>query len=95
MKMRIAEEQKVEIIKSVAPQWQQLGALLDFDTEGRTLDLIEEQHKLNGPVDCCQAIMKHWLKGNGKDATWAVLIEILDDIEQSELARQVKSVLQL
>jgi len=37
MKMRIAEEQKVEIIKSVAPQWQQLGALLDFDTEGRTL----------------------------------------------------------
>jgi len=48
--MQIAEGQKVEIIKSVSPQWKQLGALLDFDPEGQTLDLIEAQHKLDGPV---------------------------------------------
>ena len=91
MKMQIAEGQKVEIIKSVAPQWKQLGALLDFDPEGQTLDLIEAQHKLDGPVICCQETMKCWLRGKGKTATWAVLIELLDDIDQSELAKQVKS----
>lgn len=95
MKMKTTGGQKIEIIKLVAPQWKQLGALLDFDTEGRTVDLIEAEHKLNGPVDCCQATMKLWLRGKGIDATWAALIELLDDIDQSELAKQVKSALLL
>lgn len=95
--MKTAGGQKVEIIKSVAPHWRQLGAHLDFDPEGQTLDLIEAEHMhtLHGPEDCCQAIMKCWLKGKGKDATWAILIELLDDINQSELAKQVKSALLL
>ena len=94
MKTKSASREKMQIIKQIAPHWKQLGALLNFDPEGWKLDLIEAEHKLDGPVGCCQATMKHWLMGNGIDATWEVLLELLDDIDHSELAKQVKSALQ-
>ena len=93
MKMKTARGGRIEIIKCVAPQWKQLGILLDFDPKGRTLDLIEAEHKFDGPVDCCEATIKHWLKGNGMDATWNTVIELLEDIGELELAKQVKSTL--
>ena len=34
---------KVEIIKSLTPQWRQLGLLMDFDDDGRTVDLIKAE----------------------------------------------------
>ena len=38
-----------EIIKSLTPQWRQLGLLMDFD-DGRTVDLIKaEYHAVRGP----------------------------------------------
>ena len=91
MKMKTARGERIEIIKCVAPQWKQLGIYLDFDPTGRTLDLIEAKHKFDGPVDCCEATIKHWLKGNGIDATWNTVIELLEDIGELELAKQVKS----
>lgn len=51
-----------------------------FDPEGWKLDLIEAERKLDGPVGCCQATMDHWLMGNGIDATWEVILDLLDDI---------------
>ena len=91
MKMRSASGEKIQIIKQIAPQWKQLGALLNFDPKGWYLDLIEAEHRFDGPVGCCQATMKHWLMGNGIDATWEVLLDLLDDIDHSELAKQVKT----
>ena len=93
MKMRSASGEKIQIIKQIAPHWKQLGALLNFDPDGWTLDLIESEHKLDGPVGCCQATIKHWLMGNGIDPTWEVLLDLLDDIDHSELAKQVKTAL--
>ena len=95
MKIKTAGGEKVQIIKSLAPQWKELGALLDFDTEGRTLKLIEADHQQKGYVACCQEMFTLWLQGKGKEATWELLIELLDDIDQSELAKQVKAALQL
>ena len=91
--MKSKTGEKIKIIESVAPQWKELGDLLDFDPEGQTLELIEANHQMRGYVACCREMSATWLKGKGKEATWEVLIELLDDIDQSELAKQVKTAL--
>ena len=93
--MKTATGEKIKVIESVAPQWKQLGALLDFDPEGRTLELIKANNQQKGHVACCHEMFVYWLKGKGREATWEVLIECLKDIEQLELARKVKKVLQI
>ena len=88
--LRTSEGQKVEIIESIAPNWKELGICLDFDDDGRKLDLIESEQKQNGPIACCQQMFKHWLGGNGKAATWRVLLGLLEDIHQTNLAIRVR-----
>ena len=82
--------EKIKIIESVAPKWKELGDLLDFDPEGRTLELIEANNQLKGPIAYCREMFVTWLQGKGREATWEVLIELLEDINQSELATKVK-----
>ena len=93
--LKTTEGQKVQIIRHLAPEWKDFGIYLDFDADGRTLDLIEAEQKMNGPVACCRAMFQHWLAGNGVHATWDTLIELLQDAEQSHLAQQIKAVLGL
>ena len=83
---------KVEIIKSITPQWRQLGLLMDFD-DGRTVDLIKAEHQSEGQTVCCQEVFKLWLRG--PDATWHNLIELLIDCEQTALTERVKDALGL
>ena len=92
--MKTATREKIKIIESVAPHWKELGDLLDFDSEGRTLELIEANQQKDH-LACCREMFVYWLKGKGREATWGVLIELLDDIDQSELARKVKTALPL
>ena len=91
MKMKTTGGEEVKITMSVAPQWKELGALLDIDTEGRTLNLIEADHQQKGHAACCREMFMSWLEYKGEDATWAVLIEALNDIDQSELTKQIKA----
>ena len=85
----------MEIIKTVAPDWKEIGLLMDFDPYGRKIVNIEAEHahKRNGLVICCQEMFILWL--DNPDATWSNLIELLLDSEQQELAKQVKDVLGL
>ena len=92
--MKTATGEKIKIIESVATQWKELGDLLDFDSEGRTLELIEANQQKDH-LACCREMFVYWLKGKGREATWRVLIELLDDIDQSELARKMKIALSL
>ena len=92
--MKTATGENIKIIESVAPKWKDVGDLLDFDHEGQTLDLIEANNQQKGHDACCREMFVHWLRGNGREATWKVLIELLNDINQSGLANQVKTVLQ-
>ena len=91
--MKTTKGEKIKIIASVAPQWKELGDLLDFDPEGRTLELIEVNNQQKGYVACCREMFVYWLKGKGRKATWEVVIELIDDINQSELAKKVKNAL--
>ena len=86
--MKTPQGKKIEIIKSIAPQWKDLGTLLEFDDDGHTLELIETQH--GNPLACCRRMFRHWIAGNGKPATWETLLELLDDIGEKRLVEQIK-----
>ena len=80
--------QKIEIIKTVAPDWKNIGTLLDFDANGNTLSRLQAN---NNDVDsCCRYMFHYWLQGNGiQPATWATLVKILEDCNFNELAAQI------
>ena len=91
--LKTGEGKKIHIIKSVAPFWQQLGLVMDFDNTGTQLEIIEKQHPMD-PEACCQAVLCHWLKGNGvKPCSWRKLIELIDDCSQEALAKELQAAL--
>ena len=87
--------EKVEIIKTIAPDWMEVGFLMDLDPKGRKIANIEAEHahKRNGPVVCCREMFILWL--DRPDATWENLIGLLVDAEQKDLSEQVKVALGL
>ena len=84
---------KVKIIESVATQWKNFGAHLDFDHVGNRLGIIADTER-ERPELCCQSMFQYWLNGNGVPATWSRLIRILENCRLNVLATEVKEVLQ-
>ena len=86
---------KIEIIKTLAPDWKTVGFLMDLDPMGLEVKCIEAEyvHRVNGPIICCQEVFLRWL--DSRTVTWGNLIELLIDSEQNELARRVKDALGL
>jgi hypothetical protein len=79
--------EKIEIIKSLAPEWKSFGVHLNFDDMGSQLSLIEAQHGQSNPQSCCRDMMIHWLLGNGEGpTTWRTLLALLEDGERAYLA---------
>ena len=93
--LKNAKGEKVEIIKTIAPDWMEVGFLMDLDPKGRKIANIETEHALkrNGPVVCCREMFILWL--DRPDATWGNLIKLLVDAEQKDLAEQVEDALGL
>ena len=93
--LKNAKGEKVEIIKTIAPDWMDVGSLMDLDRKGRTIGRIEADnaHKRNAPVACCRVMFTLWL--DMPDSTWGNLIELLIDSEYTDLARQVQDALGL
>ena len=81
----------MEIVKEVTPYWMRFGQLLDFDSVGRQLDTIDKKHK--DPADSCNEMFRHWLNGNGVEATWSKVIDILEAIDLKNLAKEVKAII--
>ena len=89
--MRTADGQKIEIVKTVATKWRDVGVLLDFDAKGDTLDRIKADWVHEGVESCSQSMFQHWLQGNGvRPASWATLLEILEDSRFVSLAADVR-----
>ena len=95
MRLKTTGGDKVEIIKTIAPDWKNIGILMDLDPNARKVECIETDHahKRNGSVICCQEIFRLWF--DSPDATWGNLIELLIDAEHTALAEQVKNALGL
>lgn len=80
----------IEIIKAISSRWQEIGYLLNFDSVGQTIEQIKANEK---QVElCCRAMFQHWLQGNGRlqPATWAILIQILEDCDFKNLAKEIR-----
>ena len=91
MSLKTAQGKELEIIKSIAPWWKQLGYLMDFDEEGQIVDLIEAKYQLK--LACCRELFHLWLMR--PDATWENLIQLLCDCQHNTLAEDIKKALGL
>ena len=80
----------VEIIKTLAPAWYQLGIRFDFDQCGDLVSRIRAQERDH--VHCCDLLIRNWLAGKGKmqPATWRVLIKLLKEMEQNALVDKIQ-----
>ena len=89
--MRTADGQKIEIVKTVATKWRDVGVLLDFDAKGDTLDRIKADWVHEGVESCSQSMFQHWLQENGvRPASWTTLLVILEDSRFVSLAADVR-----
>ena len=91
MVLKTRSGEKVEIIKSLAPEWKSFGIHFNFDDTGAQLALIEAQHGQGNVRSCCRDMMIHWLLGNGEQpTTWRTLLRLLEDGERVYLADQIR-----
>ena len=93
--LKTAKGDVVKTIQTIAPDWKDLGYLMDFDQTGSRVSLIEAEyaHQRNGVLTCCQEIFKLWLRRG--DATWVKLNELLIVSDYKGLAEQVMDAVSL
>ena len=83
----------IRIISSLSPKWKSVGDLLDFDSYGEKLVLIEEEN-YRDPVACCRDVFQWWLMGNGRQpCTWRKLIEITKECGLEAFAEEIEAAL--
>ena len=80
---------KLEIIKEVAPNWPTFGYQLNFDGNGRQVDLLKADHR-NNAIDGCTAMFQHWLNGSVKPTSWRTLTHLLDTMNYKRLATSLR-----
>ena len=81
---------RIEIIKTIAPRWHHFGDQLNFDSDGRTLDVIKKGHH-DDPKSGCKEMFQWWLRGNGvQPVTWRTLAQLLEDSEYKRLADDIR-----
>ena len=87
----------IRILKKLALQWETLGYTLDFDPQGDHIQLIRKEHEREGLLSCCRKVLIHWLNGRGsyQPANWENLIEILEDMNEVHLARELRDMFSL
>ena len=76
-------------MQEIGPHHSALGPLLlNDDTGAVTADIIRGNHHNANAIN--QAILRRWLQGEGKKpVTWSTLIDVLRDMDLSELAQAV------
>ena len=94
--LKTPDGENISILHHLAPEWKRFGTLLRFDPRGQALDIISADHLSEGCVACCQEVLFLWLQGNGKrPASWAMLIQVIEDMQQMWLLKKVKSALKI
>ena len=84
----------VEVIRSLAPKWEDLATEFNFDSNGCQLRLFQCDSRGRTAVESCRDVLIHWLAGNGEQpATWRTLITILHSLKHMKLASMLESCL--
>ena len=66
-----------------------LGILLLNDAKGAVTEAIVKQYHEDA-AKINREILQRWIQGQGMPVEWATLIEVLKDIELTELAREIE-----
>ncbi len=86
------KKQRIQIISELSPKWNDISDLLEFNP-ALTQQIELNSHRVQ---DRCKEVMRLWL--SSKDGayhyptTWEGLIELLEDIELSSLASDIREV---
>ena len=81
-------EERLDVIRRAAPWWKKIGVNLKF--EYHALEDIEATFR-SGSESCCERLFQRWLGGAGvQPATWAVLLEALEDSNLYSLAKEIR-----
>ena len=67
--------------------------MMDFDSNGDSVQNVRKMYEREGPKSCCKQIFKLWRKGGG--ASWKNLIVILDELEETQLANELRDIFSL
>ena len=74
----------------MAPKWHHFGDLLNFDSDGRNIEVIREKYR-GDPEGGCKAMFQWWLQGNGTEPlTWRNLVQLLDKFGEKRLAAGIR-----
>ena len=85
---------KINIPDKIGAQYQNLGCILLQDGDGSILEQLESDNR-GQAADIKRAIMKRWLRGEGKmPVTWRTLIEVLETMKLKKLAQDMRDALQ-
>ena len=77
------------MLDQIGTHYKKLGILLLNDTTGTvTQAIIKQYHHHASEIN--MEILQRWIQGQGMPVEWATLIEVLKDIELTELAREIE-----
>ena len=85
-------ERRINVPQEVGTKYADFGILLLEDTNGNRVRNMEHQYR--GDVEQInREILREWVIGRGKQpVSWATFTEVLQDVELSELAREIEEV---
>ena len=84
----------MNLVKQIGADYNMLGAFLLQDDDGTITDAITEEYHHN-VFKVNYDILKQWIQGKGRQPVkWSTLIEVLKNIELSELAKKIEENLQ-
>ena len=84
----------VNIAKRIGADYNLLGIFLLQDEDGTVTDAIADEHHHNA-FKVNYDILKQWIQGKGmQPVQWSTLIDVLKEIELSELAKKIEESLQ-
>ena len=86
------QEKRINIPQEIGTQYTKFGIILLEDDSGVRVDSIVREHRERAE-DINTKILQEWLTGRGKQpVTWETLVEVLQDIELSTLAGDIRTI---
>lgn len=82
--------ERIQILDQIGTHYSNFGILLLNDKNGAVVRYITYEHSSKA-VAINRDILERWLAGEGKQpATWATLIDVLEDVQLNVLAETIK-----
>ena len=91
LKFTCTDGRVVSIPVEIATKYVRFSAFLLDDRSGSRVDIMAHKH-LNNAEQINTEILREWLTGSSKQpVTWTTLVEVLNDIQLSTLAGEIRS----